>query len=260
MGMYQRTHGLYPVSDDVVKAAIEHAWAEYPDESCGLAYEDEYVAIRNVHDKPKEEFAMDPAQFAAVIAEKGDPVAVLHSHPGGPDHPTYHDAIAQYESGLPWGIISLEGRSIRDIFFWGDDVAIAPYEGRPFKHNVYDCFALARDFQRKEFGITTIPNYPREPKWWDKKDADSMFMSRFTEAGFEEVDFNGMKRGDCLLMSIRAAGVINHCGVYTGGDGMLHHLYGGDGKMMVSSHDNLYVFKRFVRHVFRHKDLQVPAK
>ena len=79
-----------------------------------------------------------------------------------------------------------------------------------------DCYTLARD------AYGHMPDFVRGPGFWKIHD---LFTEGLESAGFERVE-DGPQVGDALLLSIRGAGVPNHCAVYIGGGRVLHHLPG----------------------------------
>jgi cell wall-associated NlpC family hydrolase len=51
-------------------------------------------------------------------------------------------------------------------------------------------------------------------------------MELYEQAGFREVSFKSMQRGDALLMSIGKTAGLNHVAVYMGDQYVLHHMTG----------------------------------
>ncbi|MFO1157280.1 MAG: C40 family peptidase [Reyranellaceae bacterium] len=199
---------------------IGHARSEAPRESCGLILGDDYVPCRNVADDPIRSFQIDG--LAMVIAlQSGRLRAVIHSHPDGPACPTRTDMTYQAEGEVPWGIVAVSPVHGAEIFFFGDSLPIAPYEGRVFRHGVADCYALVRDWYRQEKAVT-LPLTPRDPAWWDLGQnviEDNLGRFAFDAIGPEEE----LRVGDVPLFQI-AAQAINHTGVYVGHGLVLHHL------------------------------------
>lgn len=92
-------------------AAIErHALAEYPHECCGLLIREArkrvYVPCRNTATTPSEHFRLAPEDYAAA-EERGEVLAVIHSHPDYPPAPSEADRVACEASGLPWHILEV---------------------------------------------------------------------------------------------------------------------------------------------------------
>lgn len=196
-----------------------HAKAEYPKESCGLVVDGQYVPAINTAPNPKQDYQIDPQQYARFMVT-GQLQAVVHSHPKGPNYPSEADQEIQLASGLTFGIIYMEEGGVQDVFFWGDDVPAAPLVGRPFRPVVADCYALCRDWLWEEKAIR-LPNLLRSDAWWTGEE-DNRFLEGFEAIGFRKVE-GDPKPGDGLLMQIRSSKV-NHCAVYLENGLILHHL------------------------------------
>lgn len=205
----------------------QHALSEYPKEACGLIIDGgtEYVPMRNVHESPKMAFRMVQAEFIAYY-QAGRISAVMHSHTGA-DYaaPSRADMNNQAEMQLPWGIVHIsENRDIDGPFYFGDQVPIAPFEGRQFRHNVYDCYTLLRDFYRQELNIT-LPIFPREPEWWVKK--QNVLEQNFAKAGFVQIDKTQARQNDVMLCRVQSPKdnpVANHVAIIRDSGRILHHL------------------------------------
>ncbi|MFO1083115.1 MAG: C40 family peptidase [Reyranellaceae bacterium] len=202
---------------------IAHAEAEAPNESCGLVLGDDYVPCTNTAETPRESFAIDNDVMAAAC-RSGRLRAVVHSHPEGMDCPSKADMAQQAASDVPWGIVVLSRVHGPSVFFWGDQLDVAPYEGRPFRHGTADCYALVRDWYRRERGIE-LPVTPRDPDWWDKGQdviAENILAGSFP--GFAELGPDvPLEHGDVLLFQVGAK-VVNHTGIYVNNGLVLHHL------------------------------------
>lgn len=234
-------------SDRIINAAMEHARAEFPRESCGLVVDDKFVPRNNTALDPEKDFRIAPQAWLAAES-RGTVRGVIHSHPEGTAHPSRSDMAGQIGSGLAWGIIPMQNGRPLHPFFWGGDTPMQPLVGREFRSGVADCYALARDWYLQEHGVT-IMDCPRAPGW----DAeDDLFMDHFSEAGFEIVlhglrpeDLPRLQPGDGILLQICSAKV-NHCGVYLGKGLMLHHLVD-----RLSREDVLARWASHVRYVLR---------
>lgn len=226
-------------------AIARHAVADYPHECCGLLIREGrrrvYVPCRNTASTPSEHFRLAPEDYAAA-EERGEILAVVHSHPDCPATPSEADRVACEASGLPWHIVEVRT---------GDDGQVrtgewasctpngyqAPLIGRAFAHGVHDCLSIILDYYRRELGIE-LGDYQREDGWWDK--GGNLYLDNLPAAGFVQV--SQLQQGDIVLMQIRSP-VPNHAAIYLA-DGVLHsepehypapgsilhHLYGRDSK------------------------------
>jgi len=198
--------------------AEKHAEDCYPRESCGLIVSingvDTYRRARN-RARGTDHFALDPEDYANAEAE-GEIVALVHSHPDAPAHPSAADLVSCEASGLPWHIISLPGRVWSGCSPSGYK---APLIGRPFFHGVLDCWALIRDAFKEMRGID-LPDFERDDDWWHH--GGDMYMQNYAKAGFHAVG-DGPKPFDVILMQV-ASPVVNHAALYLGDDVILHHL------------------------------------
>lgn len=204
-------------------AALEHAKAENPRESCGLVVIikglETYWPCKNLA-ADADQFILDPDDYIAADT-KGEIVAVVHSHVRTPAVPSQADLVAIESSDLPWYIVNPLTES------WSDELKPsgyrAPLLGREWVWGITDCWTLVRDWY-KENGIS-LPDWQR-PRTPDEFNADPLFERHWHEAGFVELEpEDALEPGDFLLMSIGCPG-LNHCGVYVGEQQILHHLRG----------------------------------
>lgn len=205
-----------------------HAVAEFPRECCGLIVRapdgERYVPCRNTAATASEHFRLPGKEFAAA-ADKGELLALVHSHPNAPATPSDADRVQCELSELTWHIVSVG--QIDGVPECGDVQTIqpcgyvAPLVGRQFAHGILDCYTLLRDFYARELGIA-LRDYPRDDEWW--KRGENLYEKHFREEGFAEIA-DEPRRGDVFLMQIRSE-EMNHAGVYLGDGQMLHHLHG----------------------------------
>lgn len=217
---------IAPSKPEWTVAALEHARACAPNESCGLIAVvdgvERYFPCRNLALNATDQFILDPTDYAKV-EDKGEVTGVVHSHPNLPPDPSPADLTACEASGLPWHIVNPA------TGLWTKCAPTgyrAPLVGRPWAWGVHDCWALCRDWYATERGIT-LPDWPRplDPNEFARK---PLFETYWREAGFRELTPDeDLEPGDALLMSIGAAdGALNHVGVYVGDQTVLHHLFG----------------------------------
>jgi len=256
---YQKHNDLYPVPQIAIDIATQHAIEVFPHESVGVVASGQYFRLRNVHEDPENFFEVNPRELLEVEQMYGKIQAVIHSHTKCQFGASKADMESQLATGVPYGIITMDRTLVRDFIFFGDGTPIAPYEGRPFKDGIYDCFALCRDWLKQEMGII-IPNYPRDPVWWEDDKGTNLIIDNFRKEGFVELEFSQLQRGDIVVGSLLSSDRTNHCGVYVGDGRVLHHLYGNEVNPRVSGHDVIYSWKRMIHKCLRYQGgLQVPA-
>ena len=229
-----------------IQAAIErHAIGCYPQECCGLIIREGrkrvYVPCSNTARTPDEHFRLAPEDFAGA-EERGEVLAVVHSHPDYPATPSEADRVACEASGLPWHILQVRSHESGQIEP-GEMVHLqpsgyqAPLLGRAFVHGVHDCLSIVLDYYQREMHID-LGSFEREDGWWER--GGNLYLDNLPAAGFERV--HSLQQGDIVLMQIRSP-VPNHAAIYLQ-DGtlstepehfptpgaILHHLYGRDSR------------------------------
>lgn len=218
-----------PLSD-----AQRHALADYPRESCGVviieAGRERYVPCRNIAATPGDHFVMSPQDYA-IAEDRGEVVAIVHSHPDAAARPSEADRVGCEASGVRWLILSVmpgeQGPTLAEVFEFEPSGYEAPLVGRSFHHGVLDCWALCRDWYARERGIE-LPSPPRHDQWWNDGGSDLYSDAALTGAGFARMAGpSDLEPGDLILMQVRSKNLVpNHAGVYLGDGLMLHHLHG----------------------------------
>ena len=153
---------IEPVLEDVKQYVYENADIE----ACGLLSLErgrvKWNPCKNKAENPKHDFIIDPLDYKA-IADKGDVVGVVHSHPGESPQPSELDRAACDKLGIPWYIFGENDEWIK----------LEPSEntydllGRPFVYGIYDCFTILKDYYETH-GINIYP-YEYEWEFWEKQ-------------------------------------------------------------------------------------------
>ena len=204
---------IEPVLEDIK----QYVYEQENSEACGLLNIERgrirWNPCENRAENPKNDFIIDPLDYKAV-ADRGDVVAVVHSHPGAPPIPSELDRAACNKLGIPWYIFGENDE-------W---TKLEPKEeaygllGRPFVYGVYDCFTIVKDY----FEAEDIFIYPYEYEWefWEK--GKNLYLENYKKEGFVEVLDGSLQVGDIILMALNSD-ITNHAGIYVGRGKMLHH-------------------------------------
>ena len=215
-----------------IEAIHRHVIADYPREACGLVCaingRETYVPCKNEAANPDEQFVMNPADFAGA-EDRGEILALVHSHPNASARASEGDRVSCENSGLPWHIFSVsvpvdaDAPAVCDMQTIEPKGYEAPLVGRQFVHGVLDCYTLIRDYFDREHGIK-LKDYARRDEWWVT--GENLYMDHYAETGFTPIsDQEELQIGDIIIMQIRSK-VPNHGAIYIGDGIILHHLYG----------------------------------
>ncbi|HDA9975299.1 TPA: Mov34/MPN/PAD-1 family protein, partial [Pseudomonas aeruginosa] len=132
---------------------LAHAESVYPSEACGVLLKTdsgrEYVPCGNLAVSDRENFVMDHRDYAAA-EDRGEVIAVIHSHPDKAPTPSMADRVSCELHGLPWGIIGLPGG---EMLWFRPSGYRAPLLGREFSHGLLDCWGACRDWYEREAGL-----------------------------------------------------------------------------------------------------------
>jgi proteasome lid subunit RPN8/RPN11 len=213
---------------DFVRQIIEIAAAEaatnaHPKERCGVIVQDgvgqRLIECTNVHPNPHEYFKISAEEWAFLNVDY-EVVSLWHTHPNASAAPSDGDRAMIEKTGLPWHIVSWPagGHSYTEPTGYE-----TPYVGRTFVHGILDCYALCRDWYKREMSID-LPDDEREDEWWNK--GQSLYLDGFERNGFVSIgtDVRKLQRGDAILMQILSP-VPNHAAIYLGDGKILHHTY-----------------------------------
>lgn len=260
------------IKSGTINAILKHAKDGYPNEICGVVVitdkgVEKYIPCVNIAKDPTNDFKMCPQSYADA-EDQGEVVGICHSHPDATTQPSAHD-IAVMSSNrelellidptitpTPWHIVSWPEGDYRQVVPEVREAIL----GRPFVHNVWDCWQACNDYYNRYHGLT-FPRYQREDGWWEVKDGPSWYVDQFEAAGFYQV--NSPEPGDLIVMQIGRTFHPNHAGVYLGnvekfedqnlygGPFMLHHMYGKKAEIIVYGGQ----WQNRTRMVLRHKDI-----
>jgi len=230
---------IEPVLEDIKQYIYENSDIE----ACGLLSVErgrvKWKPCKNKAENPKNDFIIDPLDYKAV-ADKGDVIGVVHSHPGCAPTPSVLDRAACDRLGVPWYIFGENDEWIKL------DPSGETYEllGRPFVYGVYDCFTILKDYFLEENIIVNAPDY--EWEFWEK--GKNLYLENFEKEGFVKVTDNSLQIGDVMLMALNSD-ITNHAGIYVGRGRMLHHA-----PNRLSCRDNYNgIWKQITRMVVRHE-------
>lgn len=202
--------------------ALDHAHRARPREACGLLVvikgKETYVPCRNLA-LTTEQFILSPEDYAQA-EDRGEILAIVHSHPSTPAEPSQADRVSCEKTGLPWHICNPNSG---DWAYLEPSGYKAPLVGRAWVWAVTDCWTLVRDWYCEQ-GLP-LADYDRPPSPEAFADAP-LFDLYWRTAGFYSLPENDpLQPGDALLMGIGGQGM-NHVGVYIGDGMLLHHLRG----------------------------------
>lgn len=219
---------------EILKAAIVHHAEEcYPLECCGLIIDDYYVPCRNIA-TDKNQFEIHHEDLA-MVEDLGEIQAYVHSHPDASARASELDLHQIELHEKPWVICAYPDVEFQIYEPCGYK---APLVGRNYIHGIQDCYAIVRDFYKRELDISLI-DFDRQDRWWESKENKSLYLDGFGDAGFAEVD--QPQYGDILLCRVGRTEHVNHAVIWLddnavlkseetepciGSALILHHPYG----------------------------------
>jgi proteasome lid subunit RPN8/RPN11 len=215
----------------------------YPREGCGILSvikgDLKWFPCNNVAED-EDDFIIDSSQYIE-IAQKGDIVAVVHSHPDASCEPSQADINYCNATGIKYHIFSYPEMELHTLL---PENKKKELYGREYEFGVTDCFEAMRDYLIEQ-DITIPPRVAFEDDWWEK-DLDYFTDEIIESYGFTSVQGN-MQKNDLIIFTIHAK-VGNHCGVYLGEDIFYHHA-----ENRLSCRENLYPFyKKYITGVYRY--------
>ncbi|EIZ5887533.1 phage tail protein, partial [Salmonella enterica] len=162
------------INDDI----LAHARWCAPAESCGLvvrtAHGEQYLPCENLSAEPTIYFRISPEDYLNA-RNRGDIVALVHSHPGGLPFLSSGDRTLQLQTALAWWLVCDE----RVYKFR----CVPHLTGRKFAHGVTDCYTLFRDAYH--LAGMDMPDFHREDDWWNK--GKNLYLDNLEATGFYRV-------------------------------------------------------------------------
>ena len=191
-------------------AITEHAWADYPNECCGLIIDGKYQPCINISHDPANSFEIDPSQLIDDNIQ-----AIVHSHPNGSAEPSEIDRVQMGLHGVDWVIVGLgvhsDGEQYCSIKSHKPKAYTAPLIGREYYHGTQDCYSLVRDYYERELGII-LPDFERVDSWWEDANHEPLYEQNFGKAGFEQV--HDLQKHDIILCRVGRTHHVNHALIY----------------------------------------------
>lgn len=228
-----------------IEAAIQAAAREaYPREFGGAIVAGALVVLPNTAAEPETSFDTEMSFFV-----ENEVQGFVHSHPGGPLHPTRKDMEQQLAMGIPWGVCATDGENCAPTIWWGPGVEMPPLIGREFRHGPSgsdgkgDCYALIRDWYRVHREIE-LDEFPRDDQWWLA--GQDLYRQNVEAQGFVPITLQELQPGDVVLGQVISS-VTNHGGIYTGNGLILHHL-----PNRLSREEPLMPWRSHITHFLRH--------
>lgn len=219
------------INAQIQKVIEQAATFRYPNEACGFIIKrgKRAVAIEvpNESPDPKNYFIINPEYFSDA-EDKGEILAVWHTHVDQPEKPSEADLAGCEASGLPWMIMSVykrsEGFELSSINTFLPSGYEQPFVGRPYIYGAFDCWSLVVDYLKRNHGIEISNEYPRVKDFWLQGETN-FFDNCFAQEGLIQVS-DSLKDGDVLMFQTDKSGHANHVAVYIGDEKILHHVTG----------------------------------
>lgn len=204
-------------SEEVIAAALKHAEACQPLESCGVVAGGSFFPVTN-RATDFDTFVMDMREYLA-IAKTLSIEAIVHSHVYAQPQASEGDRAMCEATGKPWLIVSwpLGNHAVIEPCGYR-----APLVGREWSWGTHDCFGLIRDGFKDYAGIE-IPDFNREWMWWEN--GLDIIAEQFEGAGFVRVS-DEWRHCDIIGMRIWPSKVVNHLGLFLYPDVILHQMLG----------------------------------
>ena len=214
------------LTGDEKEAIIELGRKAAPNEACGLLILEHGDRVLceapNYHTEPEAGFVV-PGQAWREAEDRGEILALWHTHADGTAEFSRADRMACARSGIPWWLCDLERE--RFLMLLPDAANPGPPAliGRPWSWGELDCLSLAIDYYRTAHGLE-LESFDRPEEWPPE---GPLLIDGAEERGFELFDpkTTAPQVGDLLVIRIRSTHP-NHLAVYSGPSEITHHLHG----------------------------------
>lgn len=229
----------------------EYAIEQQPKEACALVVQvgrkQEMVLCENMHASPTEHFQISAEDWADA-EDKGDIVAVLHSHPGEGARAiaSPHDIAVCNKTGITWGIYAPDSDEYAEI-----EPEQRSLVGRPFVLGSDDCWGLIMDWHKAQ-GVE-LSDWRVSYPWWEDQYPDNLYFDNWEKEGFVESE----EKPGCMVIMQVSANKWNHAGIVTEDGQLLHHLYGHPSAVVPYKRG---YFRDRTMICLRHKDLPEDIK
>ena len=233
--------------DDYIKSEIKkHSISDAENECCGLVVfssKDKVNIVFPCENKAKKKdrrFSICPRDYLKASG-LGKIIAMYHSHPkqalGGFSE---FDKIQSLGHGLPSILYSVKENEF--LLFKPEDYQ-DPYIGRAFQIGTQDCFTLLADYYKNELSIN-FDSFKRGELWsndltkFSKEKMEEVGLSprstfvknlqtlikkeRLVQVAEGEPDMDKIINHDIILFKYYDLNKPSHCGIYIGGNKVLH--------------------------------------
>ena len=201
------------IDEQLKTRVLSHTSQDPSSESCGLIISEAghatYVPCRNSSDFPSETFEISAEDWMAA-EDRGEVLAVVHSHINGEQWLTGPDRLHQHLSKLPW-VLVVDSKA-----------KVFPYirllRGRPFNYKTDNCCTLISDAYQL-CGLDKIEVYNTDNM--EEDTSKQLLLEHLPKAGFKQVD--KLQPGDVILTMFNRE--VTHASLYIGQGEVLHHAY-----------------------------------
>ena len=160
--------------EELEQSIITYSKSKEPQESCGFVVLVDggkiFIPCENASEDKENHFEISPEDYIAAN-DKGEVLALVHSHPQGEPKLSQADLQTQLYSQLDFWLVCEEQIHIFP--------KIPFLIGRDFKHGEMDCYTLFRDFYR--LSGCNLPDFERDDYWWE--DGFNLYLDNMAKHG-----------------------------------------------------------------------------